>query len=286
MSTQDGPPAVSPAGWEFWRDQNKQGWDSRVPVHIGPNGYQRSLFLENPDHISDVIRFDRDRMGDVGGLNVCHLQCHIGTDTLSLLRLGARSVTGLDLSPASLTEARWLFEQVGASARFVESDVFDAAANLNATYDMIYASVGAINWINDIAKWMRIAASLLEPGGSLYLRDCHPFFFSIDPDSSVDLRIKYDYFETAEPQTTQNVQTYVGDGTPIAFPICHEWSHGLAEIIMGAVHAGFSIDALYEDDFADWQAFPNMIAAENGRYRMPEGAPRFPFYFTLMATKR
>jgi SAM-dependent methyltransferase len=274
------------SGWEFWRDQNKQGWDSRVPVHIGPNGYERSRYLEDPAHISDVIRFDRDRMGDVGGLNVCHLQCHIGTDTLSLLRLGARSVTGLDLSPVSLAEARWLFEQADATGRFVESDVFDAAVNLNATYDMVYASVGAINWINDIARWMRVAASLLVPGGTLYLRDCHPFFFSIDPDSPVDLRIKYDYFETTEPQTTQSEQTYVGDGTPIAFPICHEWSHGIAEIIMGAIQAGFSIDAFYEDDFVDWQAFPNMIETHNGRFVMPPGSPRFPFYFTLQATKR
>ncbi|MBE3075700.1 MAG: class I SAM-dependent methyltransferase [Actinobacteria bacterium] len=36
-----------------------------------------------------------------------HLQCHIGTDTIALSRLGAR-MTGLDISPAAIEQARAL----------------------------------------------------------------------------------------------------------------------------------------------------------------------------------
>jgi hypothetical protein len=42
---------------------------------------------------------------------------------------------------------------------------------------------------------------------------------------------------------------------------------------------------VYEDDFADWQAFPNMIEGERGEFRLPAGSPRIPFYITLQATK-
>ena len=35
-----------------------------------------------------MIRFDLPRLGDVSGLRGVHLQCHNGTDTLSLARLG------------------------------------------------------------------------------------------------------------------------------------------------------------------------------------------------------
>jgi cyclopropane fatty-acyl-phospholipid synthase-like methyltransferase len=41
----------------------------------------------------------------VTGRSLLHLQCHIGTDTISWARLGAVNVQGLDLSPNSLRHA-------------------------------------------------------------------------------------------------------------------------------------------------------------------------------------
>ena len=70
-------------------------------------------------------RFDRPLLGSVDGLRGVHLQCHIGTDTVSLARLGAR-MTGLDFSPAALAEARRLAASAGADVEFVEADVYDA----------------------------------------------------------------------------------------------------------------------------------------------------------------
>jgi hypothetical protein len=60
-----------------------------------------------------VVRFDRPLLGDISGLRGVHLQCHIGTDTISLARLGA-TMTGLDFSPAALAEARTLAGRTGA----------------------------------------------------------------------------------------------------------------------------------------------------------------------------
>lgn len=276
--------------WETWREVNKLGWEERVPIHVGPNGYERERFLDDPKHVSDVIAFDRSRVNGgqpLDGLDVCHLQCHIGTDTLSLLRLGAKSVTGLDFSPSALTEARWLFDQVGSVGRFVESDVFDAVSALGSTYDLVYASVGVINWINDIERWMAVAAVLVKPGGSLYLRDVHPFFMTLDFDRAVGdpLKVRFDYFEMPEPESLETEHSYTGDGRPLKNKLTHEWSHSISEIIGGALRAGLSIDAFYEDDFAEWQAFPDMIKGEAGQFRMPSGTPRIPFSFTLQATK-
>lgn len=44
-------------------------------------------------------------LGDTSGKRVLHLQCHIGRDTLCLVRRGAE-VTGLDFSGAALEFAR------------------------------------------------------------------------------------------------------------------------------------------------------------------------------------
>ncbi len=82
---------------------NRANWDSRVPAHAA--AYDLTAYRRDPDHISSVVRFDLPRLGAVSGLDVVHLQCHIGTDTLSLARLGAR-MTGLDFSPPALNVAR------------------------------------------------------------------------------------------------------------------------------------------------------------------------------------
>ncbi len=88
---------------------NRANWDDRAPIHAASGYYRLERFVNDPGYISDVVRFDRGRLGDVSGLRAVHLQCHIGTDTISLARLGA-AITGLDLSPASLAQ--------GATARF------------------------------------------------------------------------------------------------------------------------------------------------------------------------
>lgn len=48
--------------------------------------YARQRFIDDPSFLSAVVRFDVPRLGDIRGLRAVHLQCHIGTDTISLAR--------------------------------------------------------------------------------------------------------------------------------------------------------------------------------------------------------
>ncbi len=52
-------------------------------------------------------------LGDVRGLEVLHLQCHFGADTLCLAQRGA-TVTGLDFSEPAIAAARSLADELGA----------------------------------------------------------------------------------------------------------------------------------------------------------------------------
>ena len=90
-----------------YRDINRANWDERAPAHAESPDYALEKFREDPTFISDVIRFDLPLLGSVDGLKGVHLQCHIGTDTISLARLGAH-MTGLDFSGAAIAEARRL----------------------------------------------------------------------------------------------------------------------------------------------------------------------------------
>lgn len=104
---------------------NRMNWDERARAHALSPDYAVARFVEDPSFISDVVRFDVPLLGDIGGMRAVHLQCHIGTDTVSLARLGA-SMCGVDFSGASLEQARWLSKNAGPSVEFIESDLYGA----------------------------------------------------------------------------------------------------------------------------------------------------------------
>ena len=129
-----------------------------------------------------MVRFDLPRLGDISGLRGVHLQCHIGTDTVSLGRLGA-AMSGLDFSSASIAVARDLAARADADIDFHVADVYDAVDVLGAgAYDLVFTGIGALGWLPDIDRWGQVVADLLRPGGRLFLREGHPVLWSLgDP---------------------------------------------------------------------------------------------------------
>jgi SAM-dependent methyltransferase len=162
-------------------DVNLANWSSRVAHH--EHGYGLEQFRTDPAHLSDVVRFDRPRLGSIEGLDVVHLQCHIGTDTLSLSRLGARSVTGVDFSAPALAVATQLAADCGAQIEYVESELYSAIDALGAgRFDLVYTGIGALCWLPDVHRWAQVVAALLRPGGRLFIREGHPMLWSLaDP---------------------------------------------------------------------------------------------------------
>jgi hypothetical protein len=65
-------------------ETNRASWDERAPAHAASPGYHVAEFLADPGYLSEVVTFDLPRLGDISGLRGVHMQCHIGTDTLSL----------------------------------------------------------------------------------------------------------------------------------------------------------------------------------------------------------
>ena len=115
----------------------------------------------------------REAVGAVAGLDVMHLQCHIGFDAISLARRGAR-VVGVDFSPAALEKARTLARRCEVRVDFVEADATKLPVDLHNKFDLVYATIGVLVWIDDLRAWMRSAAAALRGGGKLMLVDIHP----------------------------------------------------------------------------------------------------------------
>ena len=111
------------------------------------------------------MQFDRAALGPLTGLDVVHLQCHIGTDTVSLDRLGAATVTGYDFSPRAVAAATDLARRAGSGATFVVGELYDAPDVLGRRrFDLVFTGIGALIWLPDIQGWARVVADLLAAG--------------------------------------------------------------------------------------------------------------------------
>ena len=113
-------------------------------------------------------------------LSLLHLQCHIGTDTVSWARLGAVDVAGIDLSPNSLRHADRIAKADGRSIEWVEGDVRFASTLIDRRFDIVVTSAGTIVWLRDLDSWARSIHDLLKPGGVFMIRDDHPIVATMD----------------------------------------------------------------------------------------------------------
>jgi SAM-dependent methyltransferase len=268
-----------------YRDVNRRWWDEAAPVHAASSDYAAARFAEDPAYLSGVVRFDLPRLGDVRGLDGVHLQCHIGTDTVSLARLGARMV-GLDFSQAAVEEARRLAALAGADATFVAGDVYEAPEILGRDrFDLVFTGMGALNWLPDVRRWAQVVADLLRPGGRLFLREAHPVLLALEDDRSDGLLVlEHSYFEHEEPFISDEEGTYVETDHVFTNTVSHEWNHGLGEIVTAVLDAGLKLTMLEEHDSVPWEALPGqMDEIGDCEWRLSDRPGRLPHTYTLQA---
>ena len=266
---------------------NRANWDQRAPAHAMSPGYNVQRFIDDPAFIGEVVRFDRVRLGDLGGLSGVHLQCHIGTDTIGLSRLGAR-MTGLDFSPAAIEQARILVAKSGDDVTFVESNVYDAASALSGEqFDLVFTGIGALCWLPSISRWAAAVAALLKPGGRLFIREGHPMLWSLT-DARPDglLVVDLPYFERDEPSVWEDGGTYVETDVVFTANTTHEWNHGLGEIVTALIAQGLQITGLVEHDSVPWEALVGQMTNDDrGEWRLTERPWRLAASYTLQAVK-
>ncbi len=266
---------------------NRASWDERAPAHAESPDYAVDRFVEDPEFLSGVVSFDRARLGDLAGLTGVHLQCHIGTDTISLARLGA-SMTGLDFSAESLVQARALAERIGSPTQFVQSEVYRALDVLPAgSFDLVYTGIGALCWLPDINRLggdrHRAAAPRRQ---AVHPRDAsdarHARRAARMSCSSSRIRTSSAASRPSGPRAgpTSRPTTYSTPRQSV------EWSHGLGETVTALLDAGMQLTQLAEHDSVPWPALPSqMTCDDHGEWRLTDRPWRLAASFTLEAIR-
>jgi SAM-dependent methyltransferase len=260
-------------------DANRANWNERVAIHAQSRFYDVEGWLrEAPGPPSREI----DVIGDVSGKSLLQLQCHFGMDALRWARAGA-TVTGLDFSPAAISEATSLASRTGLSDRatFVCANVYDAPRVLSGQrFDVVYVSLGSLEWLPDISAWGSVVADLLLPGGRFYLHDVHPFSSCFDDAGE---RVVYGYFEEPEHPFVDDYSFSYTDGSEMATTRTYEWNHSIGEVLTALTSRGLVVDSFVEHDWTLFQQFPWLIENAEGLATIPKGRPRIPLSYTIVA---
>ncbi len=256
---------------------NLAHWDELAPVHLKSYPLEP---LRNGGVMLDSIQLRE--VGAVAGKTLLHLQCHIGSDTLSWVWLGA-TATGVDFSPASIDTAEQLRDELRLPCRFICCNVYDLPQRLDEQFDIVYASQGVLCWLRDIDEWGGLVARYLKPGGLFYIMDTHPLIQCFAPEPDAHLVQYTPYFNRQPTMYEAGGGDYSDGNYKSNNPAC-EWVWTLSDIVNSLIRAGLTIKALNEYDSLYYKAFPSMIPAEEpGWWRYP--GINLPWTFTLSAIK-
>lgn len=259
-------------------ETNRLHWDERVPINVASSFYDVAGFRAGDD---DLDRYQLDEVGDVTGLDLVHLQCHVGLDTLAWARRGAR-VTGLDFSASAIDAATRIAAEVGLAERahFVAADALDAAQALGEhRFDVVYTGNGALMWLPDIDRWARTVASLLRPSGRLYLAEFHPLTDVLDDEGGATAA--RDYFARGA-RSYESPGSYADWTAETTHDTAVEWHHTLGDVLSAVAAAGLRIEFVHEHDSIPFQRYGALVP-HNNRFRYPEGTASLPLMYSLAA---
>jgi len=220
---------------------------------------------------SSLLPVETRLIGDLHGRcrRAVHVQCAGGEDTLSLLRLGAEEVVGIDFSPRMLDLARRLAEAVavGAAARWVEADVLDLPHDLDGTADLVFSGRGSIMWVQDLDAWAAGLARLPVRGGRVVTYDGHPAEWLFDGDGDGGwLLTDYDYFagtEASRGWAPAYIERLSIPDREQHWKYARAWT--LGEVVTALVGSGLRVERVTEHPVDWWAGHRDVRPEERGR---------------------
>lgn len=257
-------------------DANRSVWEEWTRTGMTPAFGKLERFRRGEEVLQG---FELDEVGDVSGKSLLHLQCHFGMDTLAWARHGA-SVTGVDFSEEAIDLAHQLRADVGMDAQFVRSDVYRLPEVLDERFDLVYTSFGVLAWLPELDRWARVIDHFLEPGGSFYIADYHPFALVFtETEDIAHPTFTQSYFRADEPMEL------AGEEGGQRFVI-YGWPYTLGGIVSALAAVGLRIEFLHEFPFSESRHLDFLVERHDGTWTLPEGLHgNLPLLFSLRATK-
>lgn len=254
---------------------NKELWNKRTKVHIDSDFYDVKSFLRSPNSLNSI---ELNLLGDVKGKRILHLQCHFGMDTISLTKKGA-VVTGVDLSPESIRQAKELAAKCQVEVRFIESDIYKLSEVLNEQFDIVFTSYGTIGWLPSMPKWAQTIKHFLKPKAKFVFVEFHPVVWMFSYDFS---KVEYNYSDST-PIVEEIEGSYTDGGSDLKEKSV-SWNHGLALVINSLLQEGMTLANFQEYFYSPYNCFENTVEIETGKFQIKGHEGKLPMVYSLVLT--
>jgi len=232
------------AAWEEAFDNRKPNW--------GDNNHER--LLNEKYAFFDTDMKDLVASLDVKNKNIAQFCCNNGRELLSLVYDGtAASGTGFDIAENILAQAKETAKKAGIrNCEFVNCNLLEIPEKYYNNFDLIFFTIGALCWFQDLTLLLEKAGKCLKNGGMLLINDGHPFAnmlaFPGDEgfDSDDPTRVTFSYFRK-EPWIGNNGMCYMSK--EYESKTFTDFSHTMSDIINALSANGMKTVRLDEYDY-------------------------------------
>ncbi|MCD6162378.1 MAG: class I SAM-dependent methyltransferase [candidate division Zixibacteria bacterium] len=237
---------------KYITNSNREAWNEVTPIHQKA----RKVNLKEKfkvEGFSILDKYETEKLVDIPikGKHVAQLCCNNGSETLSLINLGADSGVGFDISDEAIKEALELAEISGLNCDFIRTDVYDIGEEYYNQFDFIYITIGALTWLPDLNIFFSIVSKMLKDSGKIMIYDSHPitdiFLYENEEgfDSDNPLKIVNSYFRT-EPWIDNDGIDYIGK-TRYKSETTYSFTYRLSDVFNAVIRNGIVIEEFYEN---------------------------------------
>lgn len=228
---------------EAWNQEVKRGnmWTLPVSSEETANARQsgRAVFLLTP-----TKHMPEEWYPDIRGKELLCLASGGGQQAPLFAALGA-NVTVFDNSDNQLGQDRMVAERDGLIIKTVQGDMRDLSVFPDESFDFIFHPVSNC-FINDVNPVWQEAFRVLRHGGVMAAGFANPVMYLFDmrkwDKGELELKYRIPYADT-EQLTPQELQERIDNHNTL------EYGHTLEDQIGGQLRAGFTLEALYEDNW-------------------------------------
>jgi len=232
------------AAWEEAFDCRKPNWgeDNHIRLRSEPYAF---FDTDMKDLVAGM---------DVKGKHIAQFCCNNGRELLSfLLNGGAASGTGFDIAENILNQARQTALKAGiTNCEFVSGNILEIPESYNNAFDVIFFTIGALCWIQDINLLFEKVGKCLKKSGTLIINDGHPVasMLALPGEDGYDPNHKnqlvFSYFRK-EPWIGNSGMGYMS--VEYESKTFTDFSHPLSEIINALSAHGIQIVTFNEYDY-------------------------------------
>ena len=231
------------AAWEEAFDHKHPGWGEENHLRL----LREDLPFFWPDAAAEL------RTLDLRGKRAAQFCCNNGRELLSLMGLGPAEGVGFDIAENIIAQGRDTAAKAGiANCRFVACNILDIPREYHSAFDLIFFTIGALTWFEDLSPLFEKVSDCLSPGGTLLIHEAHPVMNMLplpgEPgfDGSGLNKIAYSYFRR-EPWVENEGMGYLSGAYPSKTFI--SFSHTLSDILNAVCRSRLRLTKFNEYDY-------------------------------------